>query len=410
MQNRPKVSVCIPSYNHARFLPAAIESVLAQTFKDFEIIIVDDGSTDESLEIARHYAADYPALIRVFTHPEQHNKGVSATVNLAYQKTRGEYWSGLPSDDVLHPDKLAHQVEILDAHPDVGWVYGPGVYIDEEGRRLLEMGLFGSDVRSEPDSLEGLIQRNVVPGMSVLMRRSVSEAVGLHDESLVYSDWEYWIRMLVHSPVTYIDRPLIFYRLHGYNTSFGSEKHLPARRALDVIRSLQRKAPEIGGGLLRPRTAALLHLQSAYLLFCLGEHAKAEQSLGAAFEAWPELYSDSHYVGRWLRKRIYEAWFDYPTNSVERQFGSWVGTHLPADLPRALAHRVAAAHFATVALENHQRNLKKARWAALRCFLKDASWLRDKSLRTIFLKSFGGHSLIKAVRRLETQFPRVRSR
>ena len=106
MSHEPRVSVCIPSYNHAPYLPAAIESVLGQTFADFELVIVDDGSTDNSLEVAETYAARHPSKVRVHTHPGRLNRGISETVNLAYRLTRGEFWMGVPSDDVLHPDKL----------------------------------------------------------------------------------------------------------------------------------------------------------------------------------------------------------------------------------------------------------------------------------------------------------------
>src|SRR4051812_1969316 len=102
----PLVSVTIPSYNHARFLPEAIESVLAQTYDNIELIIVDDGSTDESLTIARDYAARFPEQIRVHTHPDGRNHGISKTANLALSLIRGKYWNGLASDDILLPTKI----------------------------------------------------------------------------------------------------------------------------------------------------------------------------------------------------------------------------------------------------------------------------------------------------------------
>lgn len=87
----PKVSICVPSYNHARFLPMALESALAQTYDDFEVVVVDDGSTDDSLAVAQSYAARHPSKVRVFTHPGHRNRGISETVNLAFEKAR---WLG----------------------------------------------------------------------------------------------------------------------------------------------------------------------------------------------------------------------------------------------------------------------------------------------------------------------------
>jgi len=123
MTCKPKVSICIPSYNHARFLPAAIESALAQTHKNIEIVIVDDGSTDNSLKIAGSYASKYPSIVFLHTHPGHCNRGISATMNLAAQKSTGEYWSTIGSDDVLYSNKTERQVAYLDKHPNVAWVY-----------------------------------------------------------------------------------------------------------------------------------------------------------------------------------------------------------------------------------------------------------------------------------------------
>jgi len=113
-QMAPRVSVCIPSYNYAAYLPEAIESILAQTYLDFEIIVVDDASKDNSQAVAEDYARRYPNKVRIFTHPGRVNKGVSATCNLAIEKSRGEYLAWLGSDDVWYPEKLARQVDELD--------------------------------------------------------------------------------------------------------------------------------------------------------------------------------------------------------------------------------------------------------------------------------------------------------
>src|SRR2546423_1388004 len=143
MPNEPRASVIIPSYNHAQYLPTAIESVLGQTYRDFEVVIVDDGSTDGSLEVARSYAERHPSKVRVFTHPGHANCGISETVNYAFSLSRGEFLSGLPSDDMLYPDKLGRQVAYLDERPEAGWVYSYADYVDDASRPLTHLGLFG---------------------------------------------------------------------------------------------------------------------------------------------------------------------------------------------------------------------------------------------------------------------------
>jgi CDP-glycerol glycerophosphotransferase len=91
----PAVSICIPSYNHAAYLRQSIESALAQTYRDLEVVIVDDGSRDGSLAIAEEYARRHPDRVRVFTHPGHANAGIGATANRGIAEMRGRYWVGL---------------------------------------------------------------------------------------------------------------------------------------------------------------------------------------------------------------------------------------------------------------------------------------------------------------------------
>src|SRR5437660_1542486 len=130
----PTVSICIPSYNHAAYLPAAIESALGQSYRDLEVVIVDDGSADDSLEIARAYERREPDRVRVLTHPGRANLGTAATANLARRHARGAFWSGLPSDDVLHPNRIGRLLRRFAQRPDLDILYSYARYIDESGR------------------------------------------------------------------------------------------------------------------------------------------------------------------------------------------------------------------------------------------------------------------------------------
>lgn len=219
MNDKPLVSVCIPSYNHAQYLPYCIESILAQTYPNVEIIIVDDGSKDDSLKIAEEYAAKYPDLIRAHTHPNKENRGVSATVNFGFNLAKGKYWSGLPSDDALYKNKIEKQVEFLEANEEIGFVYSYGDFMDSSGNRLL--GRFGEDITQEADPVKNLLYNNVIPGMTVLARRAAMEKVGLHDSNLVYSDWDFWVRFFSLYKAGFIAESLVEYRIHKSNTSVG---------------------------------------------------------------------------------------------------------------------------------------------------------------------------------------------
>lgn len=245
MDKQPLVSVCIPSYNHAQYLPYCIESVLAQTYQNIEIIIVDDNSPDNSLEIAQAYAAKYPGKIRVYTHPNNANRGISATVNLAFNLSKGKYWSGLPSDDALCRDKIEKQATFLEANLELGFVYSYGNYMDSDGNKI--PGVFGEDITKDADPLATILRGNVIPGMTVLARREAAETVGLHDENLVYSDWDFWIRFFALYKGGFIPESLVEYRIHNYNTSVKIDPLLNYDHILQVSVKLQKSADKILG-------------------------------------------------------------------------------------------------------------------------------------------------------------------
>src|SRR5436309_3197635 len=139
MARGPLVSVCIPSYNHGRYLAVAVESVLAQTYRNFELVIVDDGSTDGSLDILERYSSRHPGTVKYFSHPGRVRRGVSITANLAIQRSHGDFWCGLSSDDAFCADKLERQLRFMQAHPDIGLLYGTAIAIDEDGRPMHEI-------------------------------------------------------------------------------------------------------------------------------------------------------------------------------------------------------------------------------------------------------------------------------
>src|SRR5256885_11934472 len=134
---QPLVSIVIPAYNHAPYLPETIESVLRQTYQNWELLIIDDGSTDATPEIVQRYS---DARIRPY---RQENHGLSATVNRGIELAHGEYFAFLPSDDLYEPDKLAIQVPVLEENPAVGAVFFRQTVIDAEGKSSTEQKVGG---------------------------------------------------------------------------------------------------------------------------------------------------------------------------------------------------------------------------------------------------------------------------
>ena len=211
---RPKVSVYTPTYNYGRFLGEAIQSVLDQTFQDWELIVVDDGSTDGTREVMDAFAD--PRIHYVY----QENQGNPAARNTALRLARGEYVACLDADDAWFPEKLEKQVAKLDSlPPTVGLLYG-NVYLfsDEDGsiiQRFLE-------VQIPP---RGQVFKKLLPNegyfihdTAALIRREVFDRVGLYDESLLrFQDWEMWVRIARVYEVETLDEPLARVRRHSSN-------------------------------------------------------------------------------------------------------------------------------------------------------------------------------------------------
>jgi len=215
----PKVSVLLTCYNHLAHVPAALGSVFEQTFNDYEIIALDDGSTDGS----RDYLADQgDTIIPVFN---QENLGTYATLNVGLQQAAGEYVAILNDDDVWAPMKLERQVAALDSRPKCALAHTGGWFIDDDGERIegSPMG-FPFPKTGTGDLLPTLLMRNQMITSSVMGRRSVLMDLGGFDPSFFgFGDWQMWLRVARNHGIVYVDEPLTFYRVHGGNGSRASE-------------------------------------------------------------------------------------------------------------------------------------------------------------------------------------------
>jgi glycosyltransferase involved in cell wall biosynthesis len=213
-----KVSIGVLSYNNAAYLPVTLDSILSQSYDDFEVVIVDDGSSDESLNILRKYeAADQ--RVKVFTHQNNINQGISATCNLAVSKSQGEYIALIGSDDAYYPYTIAEQAKVLEENPSVGLVCGKARCMNARGELLPQT--IGDDFSSDSDFLKKMLDGNRISAPTVMMRKVCYEQVGLYDEEIVYSDYELWLRLLLFSDwkVKFIDEFLVLYRVHSTNIS-----------------------------------------------------------------------------------------------------------------------------------------------------------------------------------------------
>jgi glycosyltransferase involved in cell wall biosynthesis len=202
----PKVTVLMSVYNGEKYLQEAVESILKQTFRDFEFIIINDGSTDNSSAILTHYE-QIDGRIRVCN---QENRGLIASLNRGCQLAKGKYIARMDADDLSLPERLARQVDYLETHPDVG-VLGTWVeWIDENGISI-------SKVREPtmPNTISWTLPtRNCLSHASVTMRRDVIEQVGFYNpEALHAEDYDLWTRASSITKLANIPEILLRHRI-----------------------------------------------------------------------------------------------------------------------------------------------------------------------------------------------------
>ncbi len=203
-------SIIIPAYNAIKYLPETLESVLKQTFTDFEVLIINDGSFDNIVEWAADIKDSRVKLI------SQTNQGVSAARNTGIAEAKGEYIAFLDADDLWEPTKLEKQLQCLMNNPSLGFVHTAMLLIDGEGKSLGRK--FTSNIEGE--ALKPLLENNTVVTSSVIVTRNCLETVGNFNKNLSFSeDWELWVRIASRYPIGLIKEPLVFYRLHANNTT-----------------------------------------------------------------------------------------------------------------------------------------------------------------------------------------------
>jgi glycosyltransferase involved in cell wall biosynthesis len=243
----PEVSVCIPAHNAARYLRSAIDSALAQEYADFEVVVLDNASTDETRAICEGY--DDPRFHYEF-EPEP---GQSIAWNRCVELATGRYVILLHGDDELERRFLSRAVEVLDTEPDVGLVHCAAQHIDEEGRLLELQRPFESDLIDR----DGLVLRNlllegcIINPAGVIARREAYEKVGQFTDRVVWGvDWHMWIRIAMEFSVGYLAEPLSRYRQHTSSGTSGvmtSARNGKDERWLidDVFRIANERRPDI---------------------------------------------------------------------------------------------------------------------------------------------------------------------
>jgi glycosyltransferase involved in cell wall biosynthesis len=232
MKEKPLVSVIMIFLNAEDFIQEAIESVFAQTYDNWELLLVDDGSTDSSAEIARRYSRLYPEKVRYLDHDGHLKLGKSTSRNLGIHKAKGDYIAFLDADDVFLPQKLERQVAILESHPQAGMVYGRTQYWYSWTRKSNDIKRdFMSKLGVQPNTLfnpPALLTRflkdgGIVPCIcSLLVRRRILEEIGEFEETIqhMYEDQVFLAKICLNAPVFVENECGERYRQHMGSSSY----------------------------------------------------------------------------------------------------------------------------------------------------------------------------------------------
>lgn len=206
------VSVVMPSYNHRPYVERAIASVLAQTHSAVELIVVDDGSSDGSVELLQALSVRYG-----FTLICQENAGVCRTLNRGVREGAGGEWVALlASDDFWHPEKLARQMAALAANPGSEFCFSKAIEFDDEAHS--DVGRVFPRRCLQGDVLSKVFLRQHVPAGTMVFSRRLYDMLSGFDESLREEDWDFVIRSAAATPFCAVDAPLLHYRAHAANT------------------------------------------------------------------------------------------------------------------------------------------------------------------------------------------------
>ncbi len=281
----PKVAVIIPAYNAMTYLPESLESVLQQTFTDFEVLIVNDGSSDNIVQWANSLTDERVKFI------SQSNQGVSTARNLAISKASGEYITFLDADDLWHRTKLEKQVKFLDNNPTVGLVATWVILTDEQGNLGAEVKIDfkQGNIRKE------LIEINAIPCGSIpMVRRNCFDKVGLFDPTLRFGeDWELWARVAADYDFGLIKELLVYYRQHSKNSSKNSQEILP-----DFDRLIEKMYSSVPKELLpiKNKTYGRMNLYIAWKSLENKDYKGARDFCNRATKYYPQLQYTKNYL------------------------------------------------------------------------------------------------------------------
>jgi glycosyltransferase involved in cell wall biosynthesis len=373
----PTVSVIIPAYNQGHYLGECVRSVLNQTHQDFEAIIIDDGSTDNTREVANSF--DDSRIRYIY----QENRGLSGARNTGIRNATGLYISYLDSDDQFLPNKLELLITKLEGEPDLGFAAGQAILIDEHGDEIGQ--IFDNPLPADPSNL---LLGNPLHVGSVILTREWQDRAGFFDKDLrSYEDWDMWLRLAkLGCKMAWVPEPVSLYRFHSEQmTKDGSQMTNATFAVLEKIYS----DPDIPESWRTKKDLAYsnAYLRAAPQAYRSGFFDKAKTYMDKAVTLNPAFKTDH---GEQLAKRI-SGWADYGKADDPLHYMRDIYNHLPDSLSELGKRRnlELANKAVDVAFRTYNRgNLSNSRQAILFGLRHQPSLITNRGVLSILIRSF----------------------
>jgi alpha-1,3-rhamnosyltransferase len=211
--DKPLVSVIVPCYNHEKYIKESLLSILNQTYNNIQLIVIDDGSKDNSVDIIKSLQPTYN-----FIFEAQQNEGVSKTLNNAIKKyATGKYIAFLASDDYWELNKLEKQILFLEKNDTLGMVCGKARIVNNQSKIVGALETGNASMAFNFNNIA--LGKRMVAALTVVLKKDVLDKVGLFDEDLAIEDLDMWLRIAHIFPIGFMDEKLAFYRQHDTNAS-----------------------------------------------------------------------------------------------------------------------------------------------------------------------------------------------
>lgn len=380
----PRVSVIIPAYNAAKHIGQAVDSVLAQTYTDYEVIVVDDGSTDNTRDVLK----PYEDRIRYIW---QENQERSAARNQGIGLAQGEYVAFLDADDLWLPQNLERHVAALDAHAGAVLAYSPAQTIDGEGHPTeydgaTRTGEVGGRVELHYLGQELILGCRLLTCATVVRRRAI-ERTGPFDTQLTLGeDWEMWLRLARLGPFAYVPQVLSQYRVYNWEREVGKRAtdHLVEQYTYVIEKTAAANPGDIAV-LLRDHALAMVYVRSGVACYQLGDAIGGKRKLAQAVSLNPLIASRPQITGL-LENRARRFLRDTRDEARVMEFLNTAVDNLPPGIEhprhgaRGVLSRVYMADTFQAYGDGDRRTIHKVLWRGLR---HDPTWLLNPGVLSI---------------------------